>query len=174
MLGHDVQGTGLAFQQEDRNESGASPQAPVASAWTTRVDAMLNWSRSQSLAPLALTGSCCAIFGVDGEFDLGLPTVDAGGTMPLFAPRHADLLIVGGPMTPRRIPIIERVFAEMATPSWVVAYGNCACSGGTYGEDSTDSGLGGILPVDIFILGCPPRSEALVDGLAKLKRRIRG
>ena len=135
---------------------------------------MLNWSRSLSLAPLALSGSCCAIFGVDGEFDLGLPATEAGGTMPLFAPRHADLLIVGGPMTPRRVPIIRRVFAEMATPSWVVAYGNCACSGGTYGKDSRDSGLGEILPVDIFIPGCPPRSEALVDGLAKLKRRIRG
>ena len=135
---------------------------------------MLNWSRSRSLAPLALSGSCCAIFGFDGELDLDLPPAEAGGTMPLFAPRHADLLIVGGPMTPRRIPIIQRVFAEMATPRWVAAYGNCACSGGMYAEDSTNSGLGEILPVDIFIPGCPPRSEALVDGLAKLKRRIRG
>ena len=124
----------MAFQQENRKESGAAPRAPEASAWTTRVDAMLNWSRSQSLAPLALSGSCCTVFGVAGELDLGLPAAEAGGTMPLFAPRHADLLIVGGPMTPRRVPVIRSVFAEMATPNWVIAYGNCACSGGTYSD----------------------------------------
>jgi NADH-quinone oxidoreductase subunit B len=164
-----------------RSEGGASrdlvpgTRPGTEAGWTTRAESVLAWSRSHSLVPLAVNAACCgaAVFG-EGRATPGPGVDDFGLSAPSYAPGHADLLVVGGPLTPTRVSEIRRVHAEMMDPKWVIAYGNCACSGGGYASYAAGPGLGEVLPVDIFIPGCPPRSEALLDGLAKLKAQIRG
>jgi NADH-quinone oxidoreductase subunit B len=138
------------------------------------MESVLNWSRSHSLTPLILNAGCCAASGIEAGIGPRHDLDEFGGGVPHYAPEHADLLIVAGPLTPRRASVIARTYAAMAEPKWVVAYGACACSGGAYDDPALSSGLGTLLPVDIFIPGCPPRSEALLDGLSKLRARIRG
>ena len=161
---------------EEGNLEKSAPALPAAGpgAWTTRVDSVLNWSRSYSLTPLVLSAGCCAASGIEGGVGPRHDLDEFGSGVPHYAPEHADLLIVGGPITPRRAPLIAGVYARMADPKWVVAYGACACSGGVYADPETASGLGSLLSVDIYIPGCPPRSEALLDGLSQLRARIRG
>ncbi|MDG2336098.1 MAG: NADH-quinone oxidoreductase subunit NuoB [Myxococcota bacterium] len=139
--------------------------------WSTRVGDVIDWARSHSLSPLPLAGSCCAQLGaaVGPEIDLD----EFGGGIVQYAPAHADLLIVSGSVSPARAEVLRRIYAQMATPRWVVAFGNCACAGGAFADYAPQGDLSGTLPVDIFIPGCPPRSEALLDGLAKLRGRVR-
>ena len=170
--GPNERGTNLG-QEPDRGRDSGSHGASEA-ALTTRIGDALAWARSHSLAPLPLSGGCCAALGIEAGVGPRHDLDEFGGGMTQHAARHADLLIVGGPITARRIEAIRRVHAEMATPNWVVAYGNCACSGGGYDNYATCPGLGSVLSVDIFIPGCPPRSEALLDGLYRLRRQIRG
>jgi NADH-quinone oxidoreductase subunit B len=145
-----------------------------AAGWTTRLESALNWSRSHSLTPIFLTGGCCGAAGMETGIGPRPDLDELGSGIPHYAPRHADLLIVSGPVTAKRAPAIRRLHRQMADPKWVVAFGNCACSGGGSDNYAVSPGLGTLLPVDIFIPGCPPRAEALLDGLRKLRAQIRG
>ena len=156
------------------SRGGMAPEASDAGRpgwWATRVEDAVNWARSNSLSPLPLAGSCCAQpgVGVGPEFDPD----EFGGGIAQYAPAHADLLIVSGAVAPARAEVLRSIHAEMASPRWVVAFGNCACSGGAFADYAPQAELALILPVDIFIPGCPPRSEALLDGLAKLRGLVR-
>ncbi len=164
----------MPVEDGDHERSASASAASGPGAWTTRVERVLNWSRSYSLTPLVLSAGCCTASGIEAGIGPRHDLDEFGSGVPHYAPEHADLLIVGGPIGPRRAPVIASVYARMAEPKWVVAYGACACSGGAYGAPETDSGLGSLLPVDIYIPGCPPRSEALLDGLSQLRARIRG
>ncbi|MDE0884730.1 MAG: NADH-quinone oxidoreductase subunit NuoB [Myxococcota bacterium] len=152
-------------------KSSAAFGSGEAGWWATRVGDVVGWARSHSLSPLPLTGSCCAQLGavVGPEIDLD----EFGAGIAQYAPAHADLLIVSGSVSPARADVLRRIYAQMATPRWVVAFGNCACAGGAFADYAPQADLAGTLPVDIFIPGCPPRSEALLDGLAKLRGRVR-
>ena len=95
-----------------------------------------------------------------------------GAEIPRFSPRQADLLFVVGTITHKMAPILKRVYEQMTEPKWVIAFGACASSGGFYQNYATLQGIDRIIPVDVYIAGCPPRPEAVLDGLLELQRMI--
>ena len=137
----------------------------------TRADAVVNWSRKYSMFLYPFVTACCGM-----EFmSVAGPRYDLdrfGCALPRFSPRQADLLMVVGTITHRQAPILKKVYAQMAEPKWVMAFGACTCSGGPYNNYATVQGIDTIVPVDIYIPGCPPRPEAVMEGLMKLQARI--
>jgi NADH-quinone oxidoreductase subunit B len=138
---------------------------------TTRVDAVVNWGRKYSFFLYPFVTACCGMefMAVAGpRYDLDR----FGAALPRFSPRQADLLMVVGTITHRQAPILKKVYDQMAEPKWVVAFGACVCSGGPYNNYATVQGIDTIIPVDIYIPGCPPRPEAVLDGLIKLQAKV--
>ena len=137
----------------------------------TRVDAAVGWARKYSLFPYPFATACCAM-----EFmSLTMTPYDIdrfGALLPRFTPRQADLLMVIGTVTVRQSPILRRVWEQMAEPRWVMAFGACASTGGFYDNYTTMPGIDRIIPVDIYVPGCPPRPEGVLDALMALQRRI--
>ncbi|MBW2542978.1 MAG: NADH-quinone oxidoreductase subunit NuoB [Deltaproteobacteria bacterium] len=137
----------------------------------TRADAVVNWSRKYSMFLYPFVTACCGM-----EFmSVAGPRYDLdrfGFALPRFSPRQADLLMVVGTITHRNAPILKKVYDQMAEPKWVMAFGACTCSGGPYNNYATVQGIDTIVPVDIYIPGCPPRPEAVMEGLMKLQARI--
>ena len=120
---------------------------------TTRIEAVLAWSRKHSLSPYPFVGGCCspeleAVRGPRHDVDR------FGCSVPQSSPRHADLLMVVGTVTHRQSPALKRAYDQMAEPKWVVAFGACACSGGPYDNYATVQGADSIVPVDVYIPGC--------------------
>lgn len=138
---------------------------------TTRVDAVLNWARKYSLFQYPFVTACCGM-----EFmGLASPRFDMarfGAEAPRFSPRQADLLWVVGTISQRQAPALRRIYEQMADPKWVLAFGTCASSGGFYDNYTTVAGIDKIIPCDIFVPGCPPRPEAVIDGLLLLQDKI--
>jgi NADH-quinone oxidoreductase subunit B len=97
-----------------------------------------------------------------------------GALLPRFSPRQADLLMVIGTVTCRQAPILKRVYEQMAEPKWVMAFGACASTGGFYDNYTTVAGIDRIVPVDVYVPGCPPRPENVLDALMALQRKIQG
>jgi NADH-quinone oxidoreductase subunit B len=138
---------------------------------TTTVDAVVNWGRKYSFFLYPFVTACC---GMEFMSAAG-PRYDLdrfGAALPRFSPRQADLLMVVGTISHRQAPILKKVYDQMAEPKWVVAFGACTCSGGPYNNYSTVQGIDTIVPVDIYIPGCPPRPEAVLDGLIKLQDKV--
>ena len=137
----------------------------------TSLDFFINWSRSNSIWPLSFGLACCAIemMAVGGaRFDIAR----FGSEKFSATPRQADLLMVIGTVTVRQGPILKRVYEQMAQPRWVMAFGACASTGGFYDNYTTLPGIDRIVPVDIYVPGCPPRPEGVIDALMALQRRI--
>jgi NADH-quinone oxidoreductase subunit B len=139
----------------------------------TRVDKAVGWARKFSLFPYPFATACCAM-----EFmSLSMSPYDIdrfGALLPRFTPRQADLLIVIGTVTCRQAPILKRVYEQMAEPKWVMSFGACASSGGFYDNYTTVPGIDRVIPVDVYVPGCPPRPEAVLDGLMALQCKIQG
>ena len=138
---------------------------------TTTVDAVVNWGRKYSFFLYPFVTACCGMelmSAAGPRYDLDR----FGAALPRFSPRQADLLMVVGTISHRQAPILKKVYDQMAEPKWVVAFGACTCSGGPYNNYSTVQGIDTIVPVDIYIPGCPPRPEAVIDGLLKLQERV--
>ena len=138
----------------------------------TSVDAMLNWARRSSLWPVFCFPACCAFEFMTTEasrFDLsrfGMEIVRA-------SPRQADLMITAGTLTWKMAPQIKRIYDQMAEPKWVIAMGACAISGGIFRSSySVVPGYNRIIPVDVYVPGCPPRPEALLYGIRMLHQKI--
>ena len=137
----------------------------------TRVDAVLNWARKNSLWPLPFGTACCAIefmSVVSSVFDLSR----FGAELVRFSPRQSDLLIVAGTISYKQAPILRRIHQQMADPKWVISMGVCACSGGFYDDYCTVQGIDQIIPVDFYVAGCPPRPEALMQALIEIQKQI--
>ncbi len=139
----------------------------------TKIDAVVNWGRKYSFFLYPFVTACC---GMEFMSAAG-PRYDLdrfGAALPRFSPRQADLLMVVGTISHRQAPILKKVYDQMAEPKWVVAWGACTCSGGPYNNYATVQGIDTIVPVDLYIPGCPPRPEAVMDGLIKLQDSVQG
>jgi NADH-quinone oxidoreductase subunit B len=140
-------------------------------AMTTRFDKLLGWARKYSLFQYPFVTACCGMEFMStaaGHYDLDR----FGAAFPRFSPRQADVLWVVGTISHKLAPILKNVYDQMADPKWVVSFGACASCGGPYDNYATVQGIDTILPVDIYIAGCPPRPEAVLDGLLKLQAKI--
>jgi NADH-quinone oxidoreductase subunit B len=137
----------------------------------TRVDAALNWFRKNSLWPMPMGLACCAIelmAAGAGRFDIAR----FGSEVMRFSPRQSDVMIVAGTVTYKMATAVKRIYDQMAEPKWVIAMGACASTGGMYRSYAVLQGVDNIVPVDIYVAGCPPRPEALLDALIKLQNQV--
>ena len=139
----------------------------------TRVDAAINWMRKNSLWPMPMGLACCAIelmATASARYDISR----FGMEVMRFSPRQADVLIVSGTVTYKMALAVKRIWDQMPEPKWCVAMGACASSGGMYRSYSVLQGIDRLIPVDVYISGCPPRPEALLEGLMVLQKKIAG
>jgi len=138
---------------------------------TTRKDAVIAWGRKNSLWPLPFGTACCAIEfmgAVSSVFDIAR----FGAELVRVSPRQSDLLIVAGTVTFKQAPILKQIYEQMCDPKWVISMGVCASSGGFYNNYCTVQGIDQVIPVDVYIAGCPPRPEAILEAVIKLQNKI--
>jgi len=132
----------------------------------------LGWARENSLFAYPFVTACCGMeymATAGGRYDIAR----FGAEFPRFSPRQADLLMIVGTINNKQAPIVQRVYAQMAEPKWVMAFGVCASSGGFYDNYATVPGVDRVIPVDVYVPGCPPRPEQVLDGLQLLQKKIR-
>jgi NADH-quinone oxidoreductase subunit B len=137
----------------------------------TRLDAALNWFRKNSLWPLPMGLACCAIelmASGASRFDIAR----FGAEVMRFSPRQSDVMIVSGTVTYKMALVVKRIYEQMAEPKWVIAMGACASTGGMYRSYAVLQGVDRILPVDVYVAGCPPGPAALLDALIKLQQKV--
>jgi NADH-quinone oxidoreductase subunit B len=140
-------------------------------AITTRLDAAVGWARKFSLFQYPFATACCSMEYMAvacSHYDIDR----FGAGLPRWSPRQADLLMVVGTISHKLAPILRHVYDQMCDPKWVLSFGVCATSGGFYNNYGTVQGIDTIIPVDIYVAGCPPRPEAVLDGLIKLQEKI--
>ncbi|MFQ5658008.1 MAG: NADH-quinone oxidoreductase subunit B [Candidatus Methylomirabilales bacterium] len=137
----------------------------------TTVEKMLNWARSSSLWPATFGLACCAIemmATAASRFDLAR----FGAEVFRASPRQADLMIVSGRVSKKMAPVLKRIYDQMPEPKWVIAMGACASCGGIFNDYAIVQGVDKIVPVDVYVPGCPPRPEQLIHGIMLLQKKI--
>jgi NADH-quinone oxidoreductase subunit B len=140
--------------------------------WLTTLDKAANWARANSLFPLGFGLACCAIEMIS---IIGSPRMDVarfGAEAVRGSPRQADMIMISGRVSIKMAPVIRRIYDQMLEPKWVISMGACASSAGMFNNYALVQGVDKVLPVDVYVPGCPPRPEALVYGINKLQKKI--
>ena len=138
---------------------------------TSQLDAAVGWARKYSIFQYPFVTACCGMeymSAAASHYDMDR----FGAGFPRFSPRQADLLMVVGTVSHKISPVLRRIYDQMAAPKWTVAFGVCTCTGGFYDDYATVQGIDTILPVDVYIPGCPPRPETVLHGLTLLQKKI--
>ncbi len=139
--------------------------------FTTKIDALIAWSRKNSVWPMPMGISCCAI----EMMAVGDPRYDIarfGSEVMRFTPRQCDLMIVAGTVTYKMARVVRKIYDQMPDPKWVIAMGACTSTGGIYRTYSVVQGIDQFLPVDIYLAGCPPRPDNLLNALIQIQEKI--
>jgi len=161
-----------ALLSKDNKDSKYNKDEEIQGNWlTTTVETVVNWGRKNSLWPLPFGVACCAIEFMSlmtCRYDLSR----FGAEAMRFSPRQADMMLVLGTITIKQAAVIRRIFAQMTEPKWVVCVGACASSGGIYRTYGTLQGIDRVIPVDIYVPGCPPRPEAIIKGVVDLQEKM--
>lgn len=164
----------MRYEDFNDNEALEELQKSGSSVMLSTLEALINWGRSNSVWPLTFATSCCGI----EMMAAGAPRHDFarfGIEVYRASPRQADVIVVAGTIVRKMAPVLKRLYDQMADPKYVIAMGACAISGGpfVYNSYSVIRGVDEVIPVDVFIPGCPPRPEALLYGIMQLQRKIK-
>ena len=138
---------------------------------TTQLQKLLNWSRRSSLWPMPFATACCGIelmATASSRFDLSR----FGAEVMRFSPRQSDVLIVAGRVGIKMMPVLQRIYMQITEPKWVISMGACACTGGVFNAYATVQGIDQFIPIDVYVPGCPPRPETLIEGVMAIQRHI--
>lgn len=138
---------------------------------TTRLDDVVNWARKNSLFPLPFGTSCCGIemmATLCSDYDMAR----FGAEAIRFSPRQSDMLIVAGIISQKMAPVLKNVYEQMSDPKWVMSFGACASSGGIFNVYSVAQGIDTVIPVDVYVPGCPPAPEGVLNALVRLQEDI--
>src|SRR5258708_15523823 len=138
---------------------------------TTQLKKVVNWSRRSSLWPLPFATACCGI----ELMAVGCARYDIarfGAEAMRFSPRQSDLLIVAGRVTIKMMPVLQHIYQQMTEPKWVISMGACASTGGVFDCYAAIQGIDQFIPVDVYVPGCPPRPETLIEGIMAIQRKI--
>jgi NADH-quinone oxidoreductase subunit B len=139
---------------------------------TTSLEAAVNWARTNAMWPMLFGLACCAIEMMSAQashFDMSR----FGMELMRASPRQSDLMIVAGRVSRKMAPVLRRLYDQMPDPKWVIAMGDCAACGGVFNNYAIVQGVDEIVPVDVYVAGCPPRPEALIDGIIKLQDKVK-
>src|SRR5205807_5052520 len=139
--------------------------------FTTTVSELANWARKNSLWPLPVGTACCAIeymSVVSSHYDVAR----FGAEVVRYSPRKSDVMIVAGTISCKMAPVMKTIYDQMCEPKWVISMGACASSAGFYDNYATVQGIDKIIPVDVYIAGCPPRPEAVIDAIIMIQKKI--
>ncbi len=150
----------------------APPGIEGSGFFATSLDKVIGLARANSLWPLPFATSCCGIefmATMGSHYDLAR----FGSERPSFSPRQSDMLLVMGTIAKKMAPVLKQVYTQMAEPRWVIAVGACASSGGIFDTYSVLQGIDEIIPVDVYVPGCPPRPEAILDGIMRLQEIVK-
>ena len=149
----------------------ADVQALGRNLLTTTVDRLLGWARSNSIWPVQFGLACCAIemiSAAQSRYDIAR----FGSELFRASPRQADLIIVSGRVSQKMAPVVQHIYEQMLEPKWVIAMGDCASCGGVFNNYALVQGVDKLIPVDVYVAGCPPRPEALLYGITRLQELI--
>ena len=139
---------------------------------TTTLETVVNWGRTNAMWPLLFGLACCAIEMMSAQAS-NYDVSRFGMEINRASPRQADLMIVAGRVSRKMAPVVRRLYDQMSDPKWVIAMGDCASCAGVFNNYAIVQGVDEIVPVDVYIAGCPPRPEALIDGIMLLHEKIR-
>lgn len=150
---------------------GIESALPADMFLTTQLNKVINWSRRSSLWPLPFATACCGIelmATASSRFDLAR----FGAEVMRFSPRQSDLMIVAGRVSIKMMPVLQRIYLQMTEPKWVVSMGACASTGGVFDTYAVVQGIDQFIPVDVYVPGCPPRPETLIEGIMAIQRIV--
>ena len=161
----------LVLTTEGHLLMGLEAAIPVDGIFTTQLNRVVNWARRSALWPMPFATACCGIelmAASSSRYDIAR----FGAEVMRFSPRQADLMIVAGRVTAKMLPVLQRIYTQMTEPKWCISMGACASTGGVFDTYAVVQGVDQFIPVDVYVPGCPPRPEMLLEGIMAIQRII--